>query len=528
MAIRVRFAPSPTGQVHIGNIRTAIFNWLFARHEGGEFLLRIEDTDLERSTPEAIRTLLECMEWLGLDYDGIPMYQTAQAEKHRSAALQLQQEGHAYKLNPEEDSSPVYFRIPYDCDALPFVRSTGEVSVRLAAGTTVFLSRSGVQYQTLSAKGKTVDNQGCLAGFKELKVLDGEGKELYALTPENLPAVLGSAEALSVEGASELKFIRREVFYRDMVKGELAKPLNSMKDFIIVRSDSSPVFHLANVLDDMTQGVTHIIRGDDHVENTYRHLFLFSCLGGCPPFYAHLPMIVNDQGKPYSKRDGDAFVGDFREKGFLPEALFNYLALLGWSPGDNREKMSREELAEAFQIERVQHAPARFDMVKLLHMNGMYLSEMPAEEFIRRSREFASRYPWYGGADGELFACVARLMQSRTKVFTDIDSWSYFFVRDYPCDAKASRKFLSDASFRSALERLAEELPRTDGGEGAIESAIRRVESEFGIREGKLNQPLRVAVTGSTVGAGVYETVSLLGVSESSFRIHRALDETPA
>ena len=261
--IRVRFAPSPTGKVHIGNIRAAIYNWLYARHTGGKFLLRVEDTDLERSTPEAIEVLLECMKWLGLDYDEEPFYQTRNLKRHMECVEKLIASGYAYKV------------------------------------------------ERTSREGKT----GIVTMFRMPK-----------------------------EGVIE---------FDDIVKGRMAKKAEDIQDFAIVRSDGSPIFHIANVVDDIDQGVTHIIRGDDHVENTFKHICIFKALGAPIPKYAHLSMIVNQQGKPYSKRDGAAFVGEFKDQGFRPEALFNYLLLLGWNPGDEREVLTKSEMVELFDLAKV-------------------------------------------------------------------------------------------------------------------------------------------------------------------------------
>ncbi len=529
MEFRARFAPSPTGQVHIGNIRTAIFNWLCCRHAGGTFLLRIEDTDLERSTKEAIDTLLECMQWLGLDYDEEPMYQTKQCAKHLAAAETLMAAGCTYKADPALENSPVYFRIPFCCDDYPFIRTIGPVETVLAPDQKFLVSRSGLTFFTLSAKGKAVETQACLAGFKDLKVFAADGTELFALNDDTFPAVWNGESAFECENAAKITFTRREVWYKDMVKGELAKPLDSMRDFIIIRSDGSPIFHLANVWDDIEQRVTHIVRGDDHVENTYRHLFMFQLLGAQIPVYAHLPMIVNKQGKPYSKRDGDAFVGDFRDKGILPEALFNYLTLIGWAPGDDREKMTKAELIEVFQIERAQHSPAQFDPAKLANMNGLYIAEMPDDTFAQLAWDFAERMAWRAGACRCTFDAVAKLMKSRTKVFTDLAAWSYFFTDELEYDAKGVRKFLSAPEQRAGLEKLAE-MFAADGNladGAAVEQAIRTAEKECGLGEFQLNQPLRVAVTGSTVGADMYETVLVLGLEKTAERIRTALQKNP-
>ena len=267
--IRVRFAPSPTGKVHIGNIRAAIYNWLYARHTGGRFLLRVEDTDLERSTPEAIQALLECMQWLGLDYDEEAFYQTKNKPRHMEAVEKLLASGHAYR-----------------CERTSRDGKTGEVIM-----------------------------------FK-----------------------------MPTEGVIE---------FDDIVKGKMSKKAEDIQDFAIVRSDGSPIFHIANVVDDIDQGVTHIIRGDDHVENTFKHICMFKALGAPVPKYGHLSMIVNQQGKPYSKRDGAAFVGEFRDQGYLPDALFNYLLLLGWNPGDDREVLTKSEMIELFDLAKVHVTAAK-------------------------------------------------------------------------------------------------------------------------------------------------------------------------
>ena len=527
MQHRLRFAPSPTGQVHIGNIRTAIFNWLAARHMGGKFILRIEDTDLERSTKEAIDTLLECMDWLGLDYDEEVLYQTSQAQHHIEAAKKLMDEGNAYPRDPAApEHSPILFRIPVFCDEFPFVRTLGPASLALAPDSTVVVNGGGLEFTTLSSKGKPAENQACLAGFKDLRILDAAGQTLFELSDEKVNAILSGASE-TVEHAASMTFTRREVFYDDMVKGHLSKPLDSMRDFIIVRSDGSPVFHLANVCDDITQGITLIVRGDDHVENTYRHLFMFRMLGAQVPSYAHLPMIVNAQGKPYSKRDGDAFVGDFRDKGVLPEALFNYLTLLGWSSGDNREKMSRAELVEAFDLARVQHSPAQFDAVKMANLNGQYIAALDPAVFRERAWEFAATYPWRESVDRAKFDSVADLMQTRTKLMTDLASWTYFFAVPVDYDPKGVKKFLAPEPMRAALAKAADAfdtLPENDPK--AVEDALRAIETADGLSQFALNQPVRVAVCGVTVGASIYETVVCIGVKECVRRIRAALAAT--
>jgi glutamyl-tRNA synthetase len=432
MTVRVRFAPSPTGHVHIGNIRAAIFNWLFARHEGGKFLLRIEDTDKERSTSEAVKAVLDAMDWLGLDADEAPLYQSGQLARHREAAEALLRKGRAYK----ED------------------------------------------------KGGT-----------------GQGECIVFRMPGT------------------------DMAFHDEIKGALRKDAKDLKDFVIVRSDGTPVFHLANVVDDIAMGITHIIRGDDHIENTYRHVALFQALDAPAPRYAHLPMIVNAQGKPYSKRDGAAYVGEFKERGFCAEALFNYLALLGWSPGDDREKMTRAEMSAAFTLDRVKSGPAQMDLRKLTHMNSQYLAELPPAEFAARVRPYVAQQPWAQNLDANLFRHVCALLQSRTPVLTQAADWKYFFVAQPDYDPKAVAKNLKKEGVRAVLETARNNLANADFSVSAIQQAVREAESAAGLGEGQLNQPLRVAVTGTAIGAGIYETLAVLGKTAALKRLDYALRE---
>ena len=527
MSVRLRFAPSPTGNVHIGNIRAAIFNWLYARHCGGTFLLRIEDTDLERSTPEAIRTLLEVMEWLGLNFDEAPMYQTSQKARHLEAAERLVANGAAYRhaKGGEGGGEAILFRLPWDAERVPGVAVGEPVEMPLAPGSEVRIDGTGVEFisaASVSAKtGQGRVEKKCLAGFKDLELFDAAGSVLFRLN-DVIAEILAGKRSEVVGNAAKFRFTQRTITYRDLVKGELTKPLNSLSDFVIVRSDGSPVFHLGNVVDDVTQQITHIVRGDDHVENTYRHIFLFHALGAAVPLYAHLPMIVNAQGKPYSKRDGDAYVGDFRTKGFLPHTLVNYLALLGWSPGDDREKMTRDELVAAFSLDRVKSSAAQMDLRKLTDLNGQYVAELTPAEFVKAAREWAAAQPWGAGLDAAEFAKACAVMQIRTKTFADIAGWGFFFTDIPAYDEKACAKLLQEKSVQDALAMLAAEFATLPGDEftaAAVEAVIHGITVACAIQQGKLNQPLRVAVTGTTVGAGIYETLELLGKGRTLARL---------
>ena len=439
--IRVRFAPSPTGKVHIGNIRAAIFNWLYARHNGGTFLLRVEDTDLERSTPEAIQTLLECMEWLGLDYDEPVLYQTSQTKHHIEMAEDLVRRGLAYRENKVDKDG--------------------------------------------NAKGECI---------------------IFRMPKEGV------------------------IEYDDLVKGHMAKKAEDTQDFVIVRSDGSPVFHLANVLDDITQGVTHIIRGDDHVENTFKHIQLFKAFGAPIPQYAHLSMVVNAQGKPYSKRDGSAFVGEFREQGYLPETLFNFLALLGWSPGDDLEVMTRQQMIDLFDLSRVKPNPAQFDLKKLLWMNGEKIRLQPKdayrERFLAETRA-AGYEP--DKADAAWLDALIDQIQPRTKLYADIAPMTiYFFRDDYPFDEKAVSKRLAKPGVGAILEQIAalfEAQPADAFTAAALEPAVRAwceaQGEDFGF--GKVVHPVRVAVTGRAEGPGFFEVLELLGKERVLARMRDAI-----
>ena len=429
--IRVRFAPSPTGKVHIGNIRAAIYNWLFARHTGGKFLLRVEDTDLERSTPEAIAVLFDCMKWLGLDWDEEVFYQTKNVKRHLEVVDQLLASGHAYKV------------------------------------------------EKTSRDGKT----GVVTMFRMPK-----------------------------EGVIE---------FDDIVKGHMAKKAEDIQDFAIVRSDGSPIFHIANVVDDIDQRVTHIIRGDDHVENTFKHICIFRALGAEVPKYGHLSMIVNQQGKPYSKRDGAAFVGEYREQGYLPEALFNYLLLLGWNPGDDREVLTREEMIKLFELEKVHVTAAMFDPKKLAWMNGEYIKKIPHDEFVKEVKSRAGEAP---AQDDAWWSYLADQLQVRTKFLNDIPAAVKCFVSDdFEFDPKAVEKRLRKPGVKATLLDLVERFSKVeDWSAPALEALVKDLSQGNGM--GPWVHPIRVAVSGRGEGIGLFEMLQLLGKEKTLARLRHAAE----
>jgi glutamyl-tRNA synthetase len=419
--------------VHIGNIRAAIYNWLYARHTGGKFLLRVEDTDLERSTPEAIQALLECMQWLGLDYDEDAFYQTKNKPRHMEAVEQLLASGHAYK-----------------CERTSRDGKTGEVIM-----------------------------------FKMPK-----------------------------EGTIE---------FNDIVKGKMAKKAEDIQDFAIVRSDGSPIFHIANVVDDIDQRITHIIRGDDHVENTFKHICIFKALGAAVPQYGHLSMIVNQQGKPYSKRDGAAFVGEFRDAGYLPDALFNYLLLLGWNPGDDREVLTKDEMIKLFDLEKVHVTAAKFDMKKLQWMNGEYIKQLPKDVF---KAELIKSVEAIGlKTDGVDLDYLVDQLQIRTKFLGDMPAnCKYFFTDDYEFDPKVVEKRLAKEGVKEILLDLVERFSKVEDWRcETLENMVKELSQGNGM--GPWVHPIRVAVSGRMEGPGLFEMLQLLGKERTLKRLAAAATE---
>jgi len=419
--VRTRLAPSPTGPVHIGNIRTGIFNWLFARHNGGKFLLRIEDTDRERSTPEAVQTMLEAMDWMGLKPDEEPVYQSNNMARHLEVAEDLLARGLAFKsdFGKPELGEAIVFKMP--------------------------------------------------------------------------------------EGAVTLN---------DHVKGAMTKQSKDMKDLVIVRGDGTPVFHLANVVDDIDMNVNWVIRGDDHVENTFRHIPLYQAIGAELPNYAHLPMITNPQGKPYSKRDGDAFIGEFKERGVMSDAMFNFLALLGWSPGDERELMTREEMAEAFDWDGVQSSPAQMDLKKLEWMNGEMLRDMPFDSYKEHCNDVLKQ------DDSPYLDKVLELMRPRVKLLAALPAQcAFFFGEEFPVDEKAERKKLHKEGMPESLAAYADVLSGSDQFEEPLDTVCQ----QRGLGKGKLMGALRIAVSGQGGGPDLFEVCRLLGKEKVIERIRRTV-----
>jgi glutamyl-tRNA synthetase len=411
--MRVRFAPSPTGVLHIGGARTALYNWLLARGSGGEFVLRIEDTDRERSTPENVELILDALRWLELDWDEGPVSQWERRENHQAAVQQLLDSGDAY-----EDEGAVRFRVPDE----------GEIS------------------------------------------------------------------------------------FQDAVLGDVTNPYAAIKDFVIQRSDGSPLYNLAVAVDDRDMGITHVVRGQDHVSNTPRQLMLLQALGAEPPVYAHIPLLHGPDGKKLSKRHGAASVQAVRDDGYLPEAVRNYIALLGWGYDESTTFMTTDELVERFALERVSKNPAVFDEQKLRWMNGRYMRELTLPELHRRLEEFYKRE-----IPVELVEISQEKMQT-LKDFSDLAGPLLEAPSEY--DEKAWEKWADSVRLREVRDALA----HTDRWEVAeIETVLRRIVDDAGVKPKEIFQPIRVALTGKTVSPGIFESLWALGRDESLSRVEKAL-----
>jgi len=428
MTIRVRFAPSPTGYLHVGGARTALFNWLYARHTGGKFLLRIEDTDKARSTDEHTRVILDGLTWLGLDWDEEPVFQGARITRHQEVADKLFAEGKAYL-----DDGAIRFRVP-----------PGEIA------------------------------------------------------------------------------------WEDAVHGRISFQGDDVKDFIILRSDRTPIYNLAVVVDDLDMGITHVLRGDDHISNTPKQIALYRALDAALPVFGHVPMINGPDGKKLSKRHGATAVGDYQHMGILPAAMRNFLALLGWSPGGDREIMTLDEMIELFSFEGIQQKSAIFDTTKLEWMNGQYLSMTSADDLYPLVAPRLEQLGVNGNRDAVLKAIAAVKTRSRTT----IDVARQVAVRLDPkyatLDEKAQKEVAKDpAGYKTSLAASIAVLTTADWTPEALEQALRRLAEQQGVAAGKVFQPIRIALTGGTVSEPVNELLYVVGKEAALRRLEAAVRGFP-
>jgi len=457
--IVTRFAPSPTGYLHIGGARTALFNWLFARRHGGTFILRIEDTDQERSTPESVVAILEGMTWLGMTWDEGPYYQTERRELYREEAKRLLAEGKAYRCvcTPEE------------------------------------LDR---RREAARAKG-------------EKPRYDRRCRDLPPSGAEGKPFVVRFKAPLS-----------GTTIVRDLLRGDIAYENEELDDLVLLRSDGSPTYNFVVVVDDATMGITHVLRGDDHLNNTPKQVLLYEALGTLLPRFGHFPLIHGMEGGKLSKRQDDVSVMAYRDRGFLPEAMVNYLVRLGWGHGD-QEIFSVEELTRIFSLESVGKSPSRFDPEKLLHLNAHYIKTGNPERLAALLVPFLGKRGFDVEPSPWLVKAV-RTFQERSRTLEEMAESSEFYFLSKDPDPKAAEKFFTP-EMAPVFEEIAREfadLP--DFTPAAMEPVLHRVAEKTGSKLGKVAQPMRVALTGGTVSPGIFEVMDVLGRDEVIRRLSRA------
>jgi glutamyl-tRNA synthetase len=469
--VRCRFAPAPSGSLHVGNVRSALFSWLYARHHGGAFVLRVEDTDTSRVTEEAVHGAIEDLRWLGLDWDEGPdaggphgpYRQSQRLEIYREKADQLLAQGDAFHCYCTEEE--------------------------------------------LEARNEAARERGDPPGY------DGRCRRL------------SDAERAAFEAEGRVPTVRfrmpdREWVLNDLVKGEVRWAERQLRDFVLLRADGTPLFLLAVAVDDLLMGITHVVRGDDLLTAAPRNVAVIEALGGTPPAYAHLPQVVGADRRPLSKRHGSTSVAAFREQGYLPEALRNYLALLGWSAGEDRELLSREEMIERFDLERVSSNPAAFDVDKLTWINNHYIQGLDDDELAARCLHFLAEAGM--GVDPALLRRAMPIVKERMKTLAEVvDLLRFLFSDDVEPDeralallAKAPPGYLVGAA--DALDTLADW--RTE----PIGDALDRLAADAGLNRTKGWQPIRAAVTGSTVSPPLPESLELLGREATVARL-RAL-----
>lgn len=444
MKPRVRFAPSPTGYLHIGGARTALFNWLYARHTGGTFVLRIEDTDAARNTQEAVDAILSGLRWLGLNWDEGPL--TADA------------------TGPSKGDRGPYFQ--------------------------------------------------------------SQRKENYQRRVE---ALLSHGLAYEHEGAIKFKMQREPILIPDLVVGDVLRKLTDREevdpDFVIVRSDGQPVFHFVNVVDDLEMGITHVIRGEDHLSNTAKHIALFKAFGVEPPKYGHIPLILNPEGSKMSKRDRGAALGTYVEEGFLPEAVNNYLCLLGWSPKDNTEKLSLAEVIERFDLPQILRHNAKFDFEKLLWLQGEYCRELSNDRFYEMCvHALAKAGIDTNKLDVGYVKAALDTCKGKIKTFTELPAYGGFYFRDeIVYDPEAAKKSFVPEN-KPRLEKLRAAFAAANPFNApTLEAALKATATELGVKAGVLVHPVRLAVTGNSSGPSLYHLLEVIGKDKVMARIERAL-----
>jgi glutamyl-tRNA synthetase len=471
--IRVRIAPSPSGYLHIGTARAALFNWLFSRHSGGKFLLRIEDTDTERSFKEMVDIIFSSLRWLGLDWDEPPIYQSQRIDIYKKYVERLVESGSAYRCW---------------CSAERLKRMQEEAR------------KQKVDYRY---------DRHCLN------------------LPEEEKRRLSESGAVSTV---RLRIPEGSTSFHDLILGDLSKEHREIDDFIIARSDGRAIYNMAVVVDDHEMRISHVIRGNDHVANTFKQILIYRALGAEPPQFAHLPLILDETRSKMSKRHGAAAVTDYEKMGFMREAVVNFIALLGWSPGDDREIMSLQEMTEAFSIEQINPVNAVFDMTKLRWMNGEYIRRTDDNKLVDLIRPFLIEHGlttnlWINTRWDWMLKFV-RLMKERCHLLTEFaENGAYFFVGDFKYDAKGVDKHFKASGVKERLERWVDIVSNLDNFSASnLEGKLRGLAEELAIKPAELIHPIRLAVSGVTGGPPLFEMMELIGRDECKNRVKRAIN----
>ncbi len=468
--VRVRFAPSPTGYLHVGGARTALFNWLFARHCGGKFVLRIEDTDFARSSEEMVEGILQGLRWLGLDWDEGPLFQSQRIERYRDFAAGLIANGSAYR---------------------------------------------------------------CFCKMEESANQKDSSEKIWRQTGEHSCAALNGEQSAGRAAAGEPYAIRFRVpqdktSFNDLVFGSIEVENTNLEDFVLLRTDGIPTYHLGVVVDDLDMRITHVIRGADHISNTPKQILLYRAAGIPIPKFAHLPLILGPDKQRLSKRHGATSVMAYAEMGYLPDAFFNFLALLGWSPGDDRERFSRRELIELFSLQGVGKANAVFGLEKLEWFNSQYIRNTSSEGLRQMVLgELKASKVWNGQtAPPSNLDSILDLLRSRAKKLSDFSTvFRAFFADDYAYDKAAADKFLADPGLRNLVPALLE-LYRQDAAFTlqSTEQILRNLAEKEGVKAGLLINALRVGLTGQGVAPGLFEVMQVLGREKVLARLQRLIE----
>jgi glutamyl-tRNA synthetase len=481
---RLRFAPSPTGYLHVGGARTALFNWLYARHVGGRFVLRIEDTDVERSSEDMVTGILESMKWLGLDWDEgpevggphAPYFQSERLDQYRDAARRLLVSGRAYPCYCHPDE--------------------------------------------LKGKREAAQAQGITW--------------TYDRTCQRLPAdEIARREATGMPRAVRFLVPEGVTVFDDLVRGHIEFDRANLEDFVVLRSDNHPTYHLSVVVDDMAMGITHVVRGDDHISNTPKQVLLYEALGSVVPVFAHVPLILGPDKKRLSKRHGATSVGEYAKQGFLPEAMINFLALLGWSPGGEQEVFTRDELIARFTLEGISGGNAVFNPDKLSWFNQQHIMRVSAREILNRlATEFKAAGLSPADMNGLERARIEKaidLVKPRARQLSDVVALARPFWQPHlDRDATAVARHLGDAGLRKPIAAWRDRAAAVDVFDApTLESSLRSVADEHGIQAGALIHATRVAVTGQAVSPGIFEVLELMGKDRVVTRLSEALRLLP-